>query len=172
MRRAQQQVITFPAIDSTLTTGARKSGLTLLASDVKIAKDGGAFVSATNAPAEIGSTGRYALILTAAESHCSQLHLYVEKTGMQPHDQYGVLDAQPSALVVADGSNTATTFITSLTEASTDFWRSAGLVFTSGALKWQVREVLSYNGTTKAITLAVPLTAIPAAGDYFTIING
>jgi hypothetical protein len=52
MRRAQQQTITFPAYDSSVSTGATKTGLTLLNTDVKISKDGAAFASATNAPAE------------------------------------------------------------------------------------------------------------------------
>lgn len=172
MRRAQQQTITFPAIDSTVATGATKSGLVLLNSDVKISKDGGAFASATNAPAEIGSTGRYALVLTAAEANCSWLHIYIEKTGMRPQDVYGEMGEQPAAAVVADAGNTATTFVTNLTEAASDFWKGGGIVFASGALKGQVREIASYNGATKALTLVEALTAVPAAADTFVIING
>lgn len=168
MRRAQQQTISFPLYDSTVTTGVTKSGLALLASDVKLSKDGGAFASATNPPTEIGSTGRYALVLTAAETACGWFHLYVEKAGARPQDVFGEMSDQPDAKVV---SGDATTFVTNLTESANDFWKGAGVTFTSGALRGQVREVAGYNGSTKALTLAVPLTAAPATDDRFVIDN-
>jgi len=171
MRRAQQQTITFPAYDSTSTTGALKSGLTLLAADVQVIKDGVA-AAATNAPAEIGSTGIYSLVLTAAETNCGYLLLLITKSGMRPQVEGGAMDGQPAAAVVADAGNTATTFVTNLTETVDNFWKGAGVVFTSGALKGQVREIASYNGTTKAITLDVALTGAPASGAAFVLING
>lgn len=172
MRRAQQQTITFQAYDSAFADGRTKSGLSLLATDVKISKDGGALANATNAPVELGTSGRYALVLTAAETSCSWLHVYIEKAGMRPADIAGALGEQPAAAVVADAGNTAIAFVTSLTEAANDFWRGGGIVFTSGALKGQVREIANYNGTTKALSLVEALTAAPAAGDTFLLING
>lgn len=171
MRRAQQQTIAFPAYDSTVSTGALRSGLVLLATDVQISKDGGAFANATNAPAEIGSSGVYALTLTAAETACAWLCILVTKAGMRPAVIDGALDGQPHAAVVADAGNTATTFVSDLSEATSDHWAGAGVVFTSGTLKGQVREIESYNGTTKALTLAEPLTAAPSTGDRFVLIN-
>lgn len=172
MRRAQQQTISFPAYDSTVTTGATKTGLTLLNTDVKISKDGAAFASATNAPSEIGSTGRYSLVLTAAETACSWIHVYIEKTGMRPQDVSGPLDSDPSAAVVSDAGNSATTFVTDLTEAVTDFWKDCLVVFTSGTLRGQIKKVTGYNGTTKALSFATGFTAVPGASDRFVIVNG
>lgn len=171
MRRAQQQTITFPALDSTVATGAMKSGLALLASDVKISKDGGAFASATNPPAEIGATGRYALTLTVAETNCSWFHAYIEKTGMRPQDVYGEMGEQQVALVVADAGNTATSFVTNLTSAVTDAWKGVLVRFQTGALAGQVRKATGYNGTTKALSFTVGFTAAPAADDVFAIVN-
>ncbi len=171
MRRAQQQTVTFPAFDSTVTTGALRTGLVLLTSDVQISKDGGAFAAATNAPVELGTTGVYALTLTAAETACGWLTVLVRKTNMQSQVVAGATDSQPSAAVVADAGNTATTFVSNLTETG-NHWAGAGVVFTSGALRGQVREIASYNGTTKAITLDVALTAAPAASDAFVLVNG
>ncbi len=171
MRRAQQQVITFPLYDSTVTTGATKTGLGLVASDVKVSKDGGAFASATNTPAEIGATGRYSLVLTAAETTCSNLHVYCEKTGAKPQDYYGTMSDQPAAAVVADSGNVATLFVTNLTSAVTDFWKDAVVVFTTGALAGQLKRVTGYNGTTKALSFAAGFTSAPATGDLFVIIN-
>ena len=168
MRRAQQQAFAFPAYDSASLTGALKSGLTLLASDVQISKDGGAFAPATNAPAELGSTGVYALTLTKDEANCGYVLILIRKAGMRDQVEGGALDGQPAAAVV---SGSATTFVTNLAEAVDDFWKGAGVVFTSGALKGQVREIASYAGASKAITLDVALTAAPAAGDAFVIIN-
>lgn len=171
MRRAQQQTITFPALDSTVTTGATKSGLALLASDVKISKDGGAPASATNAPTELGTSGRYALVITAAEANCGWFHAYIEKAGMRPQDVYGSMSDQPAATVVSDAGNSATTFVTSLTSAVTDHWKDALVCFTSGALAGQVKKVTGYNGTTKALSFTSGFTAAPATGDSFILIN-
>jgi hypothetical protein len=104
MRRAQAQTITFPAYDSASVVGALKTGLALLVSDVKISKDGGAFVNASNAPTEIGGMGVYALTLTAAETACSWLCVMVSKTGMRPQLVEGAMSEQPNAAVVADAS--------------------------------------------------------------------
>ena len=171
MRRAQLQPLTAAIIDS-VTPTALKSGVTFIAGDVQISNDRGAFANVTNLPVEIGSSGVYGFDLTAAESNCSWICIKFAKSGIVTRVGEGALDSQPTAAVVADGGNTTTTFVTNLTEASSEFWKGAGIVFTSGALKGQVREVASYNGNTKALTLAVALTAVPAAGDAFTIING
>jgi hypothetical protein len=171
MRRAQQQTVTFQAYDSAFSTGVTKSGLTLLASDVKISKDGGAFASATNPPVEIGATGRYSLVLTADETNCGWFHAYIEKAGMRPADIVGSMDSHPAAAVVDDAANSATTFVTNLPSATDDFYAHAGVRFNSGALAGQVREIESYDGATKAVTLAVALTAEPAAGDLFELVD-
>ncbi len=171
MRRAQQQTITFPAYDSALTTGATKTGLTLLASDVKMSKNGGAFASATNAPAEIGSTGRYSIVFTAAEMNCAYFYFYIEKAGMRPYDDGGAMSDQPAQAVVADGGNSATTFVTDLTSAVTDFWKDVLVCFTSGALAGQVKKVTGYNGTTKALSFTSGFTSAPSTGDLFILIN-
>lgn len=171
MLRAQQQIISFPADDSTVTTGAKKSGLVFVASDVKISKDGGTFASATNAPVEIGSTGRYALTLTAAETNCGFLHVYIEKSGMRPQDFYGFAHPAPAAAVVTDAGNTATLFMTNLSSAVNDFYKDALLRFTSGSLAGQVKKISAYNGTTKVVTLASAFTAAPTGGDLFVLVN-
>jgi hypothetical protein len=76
----------------------------------------------------------------------------------------------PTGLVVADGGNTASTFKTDLTGAD-DFWNVAYLVFISGALIGQVREVTDYTGATSFVTFTVPFTATPAASDRFLIVH-
>jgi hypothetical protein len=172
MRRAQAQTISFEALDSTSSTGELKSGVAFLTTDVQISKDGAAFADVGAAPTEIGSSGVYALTLTAAETNCSWLVIKALKSGMRPRILGGAMDPQPAAAVVDDAANSATTFVTNLPEDVDDFWAGAGVVFTSGALRGQVREIASYDGDTKAITLDVQLTDEPAAGALFVLING
>lgn len=56
-------------ITSSTTSNPITGGLTALAAT--ISKDNGSFVSTTNAPVEIGATGAFYLLLTAAECNCS-----------------------------------------------------------------------------------------------------
>lgn len=170
MRRAQQQTITFDAIDSSAPP-ANKSGLTFASGDTKISKDGGAFANTTNNPAEIGSSGVYSLVLTAAETDCMWLHVYAEKTGMQRARVSGSTFGNPSGAVSSNAGNTASTFLTNLTSAVTDFWKNAFVTFTSGSLAGQTRQVTGYDGSTKFLSFTTPFTSSPSNGDLFVIVN-
>jgi hypothetical protein len=170
MRRAQQQAITFPAYDSTVSTGALRSGLSLLASDVQISKDGGAFAAATNAPTELGSTGIYTLTLTAAETRCSWLTVLITKTNMRPQVTSGVMDPQATFAVAGTGQ-TATSFVTTLTSAINDAHKGKLVRFQSGVLAGQVRKCTGYNGTTKALSFTDGFTAAPSADDEFALLD-
>jgi len=70
---------------------------------------------------------------------------------------------------VNDASATATVFVTALSSAVNDFYVDVSLVFIDGILAGQSRPVLSYNGTTKEITLEEALTSAPGNGDAFII---
>lgn len=70
---------------------------------------------------------------------------------------------------VNDAAATTTSFVTALTSAVDNFYDDQLLIFTSGSLAGQASPVLSYNGTTKAITLSEALTSAPANGDGFTL---
>ena len=73
--------------------------------------------------------------------------------------------------VVADGSNTATTFKTDLSSAVTDAHKDALLKFISGTLIDQVKKISAYNGSTKFVTLSSAFTGIPSASDMFVVIT-
>lgn len=145
--------------------------MSFVAGDTKISKDGGAFANTTNQPAEIGSTGRYSLVLTAAEMDAAWVHVYVTKTGADDYDSLIGTAGAPSGTVVTDAGNLATTFKTDRTEATTDYWKDALLLFTSGTLAGQVKKVSAYNGTTKFVTLSAGFTGTPSAGDRFVFVN-
>jgi hypothetical protein len=70
---------------------------------------------------------------------------------------------------VNDAGASTTVFITALTEDTDNHYIDVSVVFIDGALKGQSRPVLSYNGTTKAITLDEALTEAPGDGDGFII---
>lgn len=171
IRKNRTFTITFAAIDDAARP-ARKTGLTFSAGDTKISIDGGSFANTTNNPAEIATaSGRYSLVLTAAEMDADNIHIFVEKTGMDPVDYYLQTDGQPSGVVVTDGANTSATFETDLSESTDDYWKDALLLMTSGTLDGQIKKVTAYDGTTKFITLGTSLTATPTGDDRFVLVN-
>lgn len=170
IRRNTQQVVPFPAIDVN-NPPARLSGLTWTAGQTQISKDGGAFANTTNQPVEIGSTGRYSVTLTATETDAVWIMLKMERSEIQPWDISLATAGHPSGTVVANGGNTATTFKTSLTEASNDYWKDVLILFTSGTLTGQVRKVVTYTASTAFVILSSALTSTPTAGDRFVLVN-
>lgn len=164
LSRASQQPVVIPVVDA-VSSPKRKSGLS--AFTVQISKDGGSFATSTNTASELGSTGRYVLTLTAAETAAGTVHIYAEQTNCLPVDMswqtYGLADG------VVTGSPSATSITASgQTESATDFWKGAFLRFTSGSLAGQVRQVTGYSTgvfTTNAFTSA------PSAGDRYVIVN-
>jgi hypothetical protein len=170
VRRATALTISFAPIDATARP-ARKSGIAWQSGDVQISQSGANFAPCTNAPSEIGSTGRYALALTAAEMDAEWVHVQVVKTGIDDIDVQIATSAHPSGSVSSDAGNTATTFKTNRTESASDYWKDALLLFTSGSLAGQVKKITGYNGSTKFITLASAFTAAPSSGDRFVLVN-
>lgn len=81
-----------------------------------------------------------------------------------------MLNASPTG-TVNDAAPTTTSFVTDLAEASDDHYNGAFLLFTSGALTGQAREMDDYNGTSKTITVATAFTENPADGDAFVILG-
>lgn len=166
MRRAQQQTITFTALDS--STGAPLTGLTFSAGEVQISKDGGARANVAGAVSELG-VGVYAVTLTAAEADAIWLHFLVRKTGMRPVDDRGYTSGHPSGAVVADAGNSGLTFKTNLASAVAEFYKGQLLRFTTGALAGQVKKIAAYNGTTKFVTFTDGFTSAPADTDKFLL---
>ena len=169
--RATALTIVFPMISSTDHV-TRKSGLTIAASDIKISKDGGAYASATNAAAELAtSTGRYSLVLTSAEMDAKFVEVKVVKTGADDTDLLIPTSGEPTGAVVADAGNTASAFLTNLSETVTDYWKDALVVLTEGVMAAQVKKVSAYNGSTHLLTLVSGFTGIPAGGVRFRLVN-
>lgn len=79
--------------------------------------------------------------------------------------------ANPTGSVVADGGNSATTFVTDRTETVDGYWDDALLLITSGVLIGQVKKITGYSGSTKAVTVATGFTGTPAASVTFQLVN-
>jgi hypothetical protein len=73
--------------------------------------------------------------------------------------------------VATDGSNSATSFKTTLTQTAADHWKDAFLRITSGTLSGQVKLITAYNGTTKFVTVQGGFTGVPADAVTFDIVN-
>lgn len=78
-----------------------------------------------------------------------------------------------AGVVVADVGNAPDSFKTDLSEAADNHWKDALVSFASGTLRGQVKKVLSYDGTTKIITVgpAPGFTGTPSNNDTFILVN-
>jgi len=81
-----------------------------------------------------------------------------------------------TSTVIADGSNTATTFKTNLSETQTDYYGDSNggnvLAFIEGANNvGQTRRITAYNGTTKFVTVESAFDATPTASDEFILLG-
>lgn len=170
VRRNDALTISFPLVDSN-NRPTRYTGLTLVAGDCKISKDGGSFSNTTNLPTEV-SAGRYSLALTATEMDADWVHIYVSKSGyVDDWDQALGTSGNPTGTVVTNGGNTGTTFCTDLSSSTTDFWKDCLLLFTTGSLAGQVKKITAYNGSTKFVTISGSYTAAPSNTDRFILVN-
>jgi hypothetical protein len=80
--------------------------------------------------------------------------------------------ARVTGTVLTDTANSATTFKTDLTNATTDYYKDAFLLFLEGAsLAGQVKRITGYDGATKFLTTEA-FTGTPVNTDKFQIING
>ncbi len=77
----------------------------------------------------------------------------------------------PEGIIVADGSNGASSFKTNLSESTSDYWKGAWIKMTTGNAENQVRKISAYNGTTKFVTVSEAFTSTPAGADSFILIN-
>jgi hypothetical protein len=75
------------------------------------------------------------------------------------------------AKVATDAGNGATSFKTDLTSTVDSYCVGSYLKIASGTLINEVRRISAYNGTSKVVTLSAALTATPADGVEFYIVN-
>lgn len=151
---------------------------TLAAGDVKLSKDGGAFTNLGTLPdAEPNSGKAIRVILADTETECTFGVIdFIDQTSPKEWEDQRVIFMTELArgaiagTVVADGSNTATTFDIGSTAAD-DVFNDRLLVFTTGTLAGQIRKVTDFIAATDFIVVGTAFTAAPSAGDKFVLIN-
>ena len=79
--------------------------------------------------------------------------------------------ATKTGTVVSDGSNSATTFKTDLTENSNDHWKESFILITSGTLVGACRKIDGFTAATDFVTVNPAFPSTPANGVTFAIIN-
>lgn len=157
-----------------------------------ISKNGGAFANpaaGASVMTEIESTGWYYFALAAGDTDtigpliCRGTHATMDNievvfqvvsatrglagTALPPY-------SLPTFTIVADGSNSSTTFKTDRTETTDNHWSFPQFVtFLTGDLAGQTRPlaVAGYNGSTKFLTVSAAFSAEPAEGDIGLVIN-
>lgn len=150
-----------PATGKTLLFTLSKAGAAFAASTPTITERGNGWYSLAFAVGDFDTEGDWALRGYTAASDIDEIAL-VGQVKVRPDNK--------SAAVVADGSNSATTFKTDLTDSVNETWTYCFLVFITGTLAGQVRKVTAYNGTTKFVTVDA-FTATPTDGDKFALVN-
>lgn len=167
---------------SSLNSGVNSQSITIIAS-----KNGASGTTITPTITDLGSSlgaGWYSMALTTSHTDTiGEMVFHITAPNALDNDEIKlfIVAIDPTDLaqglfvvgtVVTDGGNSATTFVTNLTQTSTDHWKYSFVVFTSGTLKEQVQQVTAYNGTTKAVSFRSPgFSATPTAGDTFYLIN-
>ncbi len=154
---------------------------TLAAGDVKISLDFGAFADLATLPDVEPGTGvlkQIRIILAEAELDFTVATIqFVDQTAQKEWEDVCLhLHTRPNPVfkVVADGSNSATSFeVTPFgmgTEA-TDYLKDMFLTGLDGALKGQTKLVTGYNATSNFVTVSGGYTGTPADGTYFEGVN-
>ncbi len=173
---ASERRVYFYLVDS--TTLLKKPSVTISGAELQISKAGGNWASYAGTWTEISGTGNgaggYCYEFTAGELDTpGKSMLKLEKSGVpQIMYQFEVEQAYFTS-VVADGSNTASTFKVDRTESTNDYWKDVFGTFLTGSLVGQTHRVDSYNGTTKFFSFATGhvYTAAPSASDVLRLVN-
>jgi hypothetical protein len=201
MNERKQSSTLYPVVFFLASAGDGRTGVVGASVTMKISKNGAAASTASGSITEIDADdlpGHYSWaghasdrdtigdLAWRATAPASDAEPSDGKIVVVPWDPFNVnlslgnLDAaisdiqarlpRPSGTVATDGGNSATSFKTSLVEV-TNHWKDALLVFTSGALLYQVKKVSAYDGGTKIITVVGGYTATPADGASFILVS-
>jgi hypothetical protein len=173
IRRGKPFTATFAVQDPAASRPLPKTGVTFSTGQVQISKDGGSFANTTNLPSEIGSSGRYALTLTDAETSADSVYVTIAASGYDPIDLPLATNGAPVGTVITGGGgNSATSFATSLAAGTADFYKNALIVFLTGALADSAPQKCSaYAVTNGVITVSSAFVATPSVGDRFAVVT-
>lgn len=154
-------------VSTAFTVSLRKSGGAYTTITPTITDRGGGVYDIALTASHLDTTGVAALRVHAT----ANANLAIEDVLVNDDILINVIAPEfTTGTVVADGSNTATTFKTDLTSTNNNHWNDVFIEITSGTLSGQAKKITAYDGTTKFVTTA-GFTGTPAAGVTFNIIN-
>jgi len=156
---ATKTVTVDPALSAEPSTS---DTFTILASTANASLDSAAIWSyanrrLTSGTLDIGSLATLADLESSESALSTQLDTLINNLIVT---QQTINDANPST----------TQFITTLTNASNDYYNDEVLVFTTGPNAGQVRRIMDYDGASKTITVTPALSNVPTNGNAFTIL--
>lgn len=166
-----------PLTNATLAVLLKKSGVTSFSSiSPTVTETGGGTYDIALTGSHLDTKGIAVVRVTANAPVVGQPNgmprndIYINVVAVNNYDPaWGLF---PTGAVVSDGTNSATAFHTDRSEATNDYWKLAFLVFTSGSLTGQVKQIAGYTATGGVMSFASPgFTATPTAGNTFYIIN-
>lgn len=149
-----------PIIKAGSTDYAFTADWTPATGDVKVSKDGGAFVDIATPPAFIASSAAIDWTLTAAETEATEIVIQVVDTAPKAvQDQFFRLQTtKAGALQVgvpqsAQNAGDVVIILNASAATQNDFYKGSVITIISGDGANQARIITAYNGTTKVATI-------------------
>jgi hypothetical protein len=157
------------------TSGGSPYTTTAPTIDIYTTSTGAQIVTAASMT-QIGTTALYKYDFTTGVFGTNYAYIITGNAAIPAGERYAygsVFQDTPDRIygtVVANGGNTTSTFQTSFSSSTTDFYKDAMLVFTTGNQTFAPRKITAYNGTTFFVTVNDPLPIVPSASDQFLLI--
>ena len=127
---------------------------------------------------QVGSTSFYYYDLsTNALFAYGTSYVYQTNISGQPFATFGTVyqDAPDRTIgtVTGTGPNSASSFTTTQTETTANYWYGSLILFLTGSLKGQVQTILGYTPTNGVISVfgGITFTSAPTTGDKYVILN-
>lgn len=167
----------LPLTGATLAVTLKKSGQSSFSSiSPVVTETGGGTYDIALTTTHLNTLGLAVIQVTAnapavgQPSGIARNDIYVNVQAINLYDP--MLGRFPTGTVVSNGSNSATQFATSRSESTADYWKKAFLVFATGTMTGQVKQITGYTVTNAVMSFDAPgYTGTPTAGDTFYIIN-
>lgn len=179
------RTVVFPLVKAGATDLAASADYTPAAGDSKLSKDGGAVANTTNTIAAVSGTGSvlWSLALTAAELEAAVVVVQiVDSATKQVEDQVLIGYAKDSDKIEVYQVTNASTAPTATAyeanrglgrseEATADHFNGRNVLFLSGALQGQMRDITDYAlQNTRGFFTVTSHTEAPANGDRFLVL--
>ena len=145
-------------------------GAALTTPDAEVSIDGGAFADCTNEATDIGTTGHFTTLLTAAE--CTGEYLRFVQKCANAGAVYHVQEIRFEPCVdsgVAQASTTADIVLRTGASATNDFYNGCDVEIVRGTNAGQVRRITDYTGSSRTATVDRAWAAAPDTTSVYIV---